>query len=226
MARLPTLLLSATVALAACNTPGQPRRFDGIGNPHAPVVGQATHALDLATGGSGLAPGEADRAADWLASIGFGYGDRVSLDEGAGYGGSARAELARVIGRYGLVLSDTAPVTQGAPAPGSVRLVVLRAEASVPGCPDWESTPLLPQPSQPNFGCATAGNLAAMVADPNDLLAGKSAPDTGSSAATASKAIEALRGAKGTSAGGTTVRRESSQSAGSGGGGGGGGGGN
>ncbi len=220
MARLSILIaVTATAGLAACNTPGQSQRFDGIGNPHAPVVGQATHSLDLATSGYGLAPGEADRAADWLSSIGFGYGDRVAIDDSAGGAGAGvRAELGRVIGRYGLVLSDAAPVTEGSPIAGAVRLVVLRAEALVPGCPDWASTPLLPQPSQPNFGCATASNLAAMIADPNDLLAGKSAPDTGSSAATATKAIEAMRAAKGTSAGGTTVKRESSQSAGGGGG--------
>ena len=210
MARLPTLLVLATTAgLAACDTPGQPQRYDGIGNPHAPVVGQATHSLDLATAGSGLAPGEADRAADWLAAMNFGYGDRVALDDGTSYGGGGtRADLARIVGRYGLVLSDAIPVTQGEPAPGTVRLVVLRAEASVPGCPDWNSSPLLPQPSQPNFGCATASNLAAMIADPNDLLTGKVAPDTGSSAATAIKAINAQREAAGTSKGGTAVKIE------------------
>ena len=210
MVRLPTLLiLAATSGLAACNTPSQPQRFNGIGNPHAPVVGQATHSLDLATSGSSLAAGEADRAADWLAAMNFGYGDRIALDDGTTYGSSgARSELARVVGRYGLVLSDAVPVTQGEPAPGTIRLVVLRAEASVPGCPDWKSTPLVPQPSQPNFGCATAANLAAMIADPNDLLTGKVAPDTGSSAATASKAINAQRKAVGTSNGGTTVKAE------------------
>lgn len=218
MARLPILVaLAATAGLTACNTPGQTQRFNGIGNPHAPVVGQATHSLDLATAGSGLASGEADRAADWLAALNFGYGDRISLDDGTTYGSSGvRSELARVVGRYGLVLSEAVPVTAGEPAPGTVRLVVLRAEASVPGCPDWNSTPLLPQPSQPNFGCATASNLAAMIADPNDLLAGKVAPDTGSSAATATKAINAQREAAGTSNGGTVVKSEAAAAGGGG----------
>ena len=216
------LALGATAALSACAAPGVTGgapEFNGIGNPQRVVVGQDTRFLDLATAGYGLAAGETDRAADWLASIGFGYGDRVALDDPAGAASpGVRAELARVVGRYGLVLSDAAPVTAGATPSGGVRLVVLRAVASVTDCPDWRSTAALPQPFLPNFGCAAAGNLAAMIADPNDLLAGKSAPDTGSSAATAVKAIGALRQAAGTSAGGTTVRRESSQSAGGGGG--------
>lgn len=203
------LLLATTAGLTACNGMGQPPAFNGIGNPKAPTVSQETRVLDLATSGSGLAAGEADRAADWLAGLGFGYGDRIALDDGTAYGGgAARADLARVVGRYGLVMSDVVPVTQGQPAPDTVRLVVLRATARVDGCPDWASTPFLPSHDQPNFGCATAGNLAAMVADPNDLLAGKSAPDTGSSAAVGIKAIKEYNTAAGTSAGGTTVQAE------------------
>lgn len=204
---LPLLLGSA--ALAGCASTGERTSYDGIGNPHVAQVAQATQSLDVATAGSGLAAGEADRAADWLASIGFGYGDRVFLADGGGYAGAARDQLARVVGRYGLVLSETAPVTSGEVAPGAVRLVVLRAEAAIPGCPAWTATDTLFQGDARGFGCATAANLAAMIADPNDLLAGKSAPDTGSSAATAVKAINAQQEAVGTSAGGTTVQRVS-----------------
>lgn len=213
------LTLAASTTLGACTGPaGAPLAYNGIGNPRAPVVSQETRVLDLATSGSGLAAGEADRAADWLAGLGFGYGDRVALDGGGGYGaGPTRAELARVVGRYGLVLSDAVPATQGAAAPGTVRLVVLRAVARVDGCPDWGSTIFLPARDQPNFGCATAGNLAAMIADPNDLLAGKSAPDTGSEATVAVKAITEYRKAAGTSAGGTTVRTETAAGGGGGG---------
>lgn len=51
------------------------------------------------------------------------------------------------------------------------------AAAIVSGCPSWEP----PQgaswtnATSPNFGCATAQNLAAMVVDPTDLVEGKPA---------------------------------------------------
>ena len=217
MAHRTLSLLAVTAALAGCTAPGGTAAFyDGIGNPHVAQVAQVTHSLDLATAGGGLAAGEADRAADWLSSIGFGYGDRVSIADGDGFASAgARGELARVVGRYGLVLADAAPVTTGAVPSGAVRLVVLRAEASVPGCPAWSATDALLSGDTHGFGCASAANLAQMVADPNDLLQGKSAPDTGSSAATATKAINALRAVAGTSNGGTVVKKESATSAGS-----------
>lgn len=214
----PPFILVA-MALAGCASTGDHANYNGIGNPHVAEVAQVTRTLDLATAGGGLAAGEVDRAADWLGSIGFGYGDRVSVADGDGFAVTgARTELARVVGRYGLVLSDTAPVTPGVVPAGAVRLVVLRAEASVPGCPAWNAGDTLLQGDTRGFGCASAANLAQMVADPNDLLQGKSAPDTGSSAATATKAIDALRKATGTSNGGTVIKSVSATSAGGGGG--------
>ena len=205
------LLLATTGALSACaGLGGPPPQFNGLGSPKAPIVSQETRFIDLATAGSSLAAGEADRAADWLTDQGFGYGDRVALDDGTGGGGgAARADMARVVGRYGLVLSEAVPVTEGQVAPGTVRLVVLRATARVEGCPNWSTPAFLPPRDQPNFGCAGATNLAAMVADANDLLVGKSAPDTGSAAAVGTKAIVEYQKATGTSSGGTQVRAES-----------------
>ena len=201
----PVLLVSA---LVACTGPtGGSAFYNGIGNPHAAEVRQEVLTLDLITSGGGLAPGEADRAADWLAANSFGYGDRVALDDGTGSGGEGvRRDVSVLVGRYGLVLSDAVPVTPGAVPPGTTRLVVLRAQAVVDGCPDWGSSAIIPQKRLGNHGCASASNLAAMIADPNDLLTGKSAPDTGSAAATAVKAINAQRAAAGTSAGGTEVK--------------------
>ena len=67
-----------------------------------------------------------------------------------------------------------------------------------------------------NYGCASNANLAAMVADPTDLVAGQRG--TGNDPLTASKAIEAYRTAPPTGAGGLSNTNT--------GGGGGGGGGN
>ena len=63
------------------------------------------------------------------------YGDRIAIDDPSAprdpRGGAALA------GRYGLLLADGAPVTDGYVAPGQARVVITRSTASVPGCPDW-----------------------------------------------------------------------------------------
>ena len=64
--------------------------------------------------------------------------------------------------------------------------------ATVPGCPDWRDKDLPASEGQSsNYGCATATNLAAMVADPNDLLRGRSTD--GSDPARTVRALKAWR---------------------------------
>jgi len=51
--------------------------------------------------------------------------------------------------------------------------------ATVPGCPDWSDAENNADEGQSaNFGCATRSNLAAMIADPADLLHGQVATTT------------------------------------------------
>ena len=58
--------------------------------------------------------------------------------------------------------------------------IVTAAGAQVPGCPDWSSQGFdSATGTDSNYGCATNANLAAMIADPNDLVHGKSAPGEG-----------------------------------------------
>ena len=102
--------------------------------------------------------------------------------------------MAQIAGNYGMLVSAGAPVTAGAVAPGVVRVVVARTVASVPNCPNW-STPSSPNynnKTMPNFGCGVNSNLAAMVANPEDLVHGREGSGVGD-AMTASKAVGAYR---------------------------------
>ncbi|WP_226372731.1 CpaD family pilus assembly protein [Allosphingosinicella flava] len=202
------IIASAAVATAASLLTGC--SADKAGLPtnrsvysiHQPVVQRTDYVLDLAQSGSGLPQAEADRLAAWFDSLRLGYGDAIHVD--GGYGAeTARADVARVAGDYGLMLSDGAPVTAGTVQPGSIRVIVSRTTASVPGCPDWRyaATPGGQISTPPNFGCAMNSNLAAMVADPNDLVLGQPGAPSGDSA-TAAKAIKAYRTAPPTGAGG------------------------
>ena len=102
-----------------------------------------------------------------------------------------------VASRYGLLLSEDAPMTAGNIPPGTARVVIVRTQASVPGCPNWSSNSDF-NPNNglsSNYGCAVNSNLAAMVANPEDLLRG--ADTTGRTVVmSSSKAIETYRKAE------------------------------
>ena len=119
--------------------------------------------------------GETARLQGWLSSLRLGYGDRVAVDDPAGMAQPARDQIAEIVAAYGLLLSGDAPVTDAAVTPGTVRVLVSRMHASVPGCPDWsrDSSRDLDQHTSSNFGCAINGNLAAMAANPGDLVGGQ-----------------------------------------------------
>lgn len=193
---LAALVLGA--GLAGCASPGV-EGLTAANNPsiysvHQPVVERNDFVFDLATEGGRVSPAEIERLHGWFASIGLRYGDRISVDEGYGVG-RARDDVALAVSEYGLTLADAAPVTPGPVPAGSVRVITTRTVASVPGCPNWDPADngIAPrQNTSTNYGCATNANLAAMVADPNDLVRGQS--DSGSGAAgTASRAIRVYR---------------------------------
>lgn len=176
----------------------------GLESVHQPVVARQDYALDLQTAGAGLAPGEAARLDGWFDAMKLRFGDKITLDDPSGYG-RAHADVARVVAGYGLLVGDERPVTAAPVAPGTVRVVITRMRASVPGCPDWsrDSSHEFDSNTSSNFGCATNASLAAMIANPEDLLHGRTVG--GTDPVRAGKAIEALRKAAPSGGGGNTV---------------------
>jgi pilus assembly protein CpaD len=169
------LLIALGSTLAACQTRPQvdePRM--GMAAVNVPVVSSEDFVFDAAAPGGSLAPGESDRLNGWFQGLGLGYGDTVYVD--GGYAPSARGQVAAIAGRYGLLVTPGAPVTAGGVQAGSVRVVVARRRASVPGCPNWggyRSQPDWDNKTMSNYGCSVNSNLAAMVANPEDLLHGR-----------------------------------------------------
>lgn len=198
--QLRILALTLPAALLAGCGGAMPNR--GLESVHQPVVERTNYVLDLATAGDMLAQGEQERLAGWLGSLRLAYGDRVAVDDPAG-SSRASAEVGAIAARYGILLSGPAPITPGAVRPGSVRVVLTRTSASVPTCPDYTGYDAANFTGRTgsNFGCATNSNLAAMIANPEDLVRGQ--PGTGTSdPATATKAITTLRSATPTGSGG------------------------
>jgi pilus assembly protein CpaD len=175
--------------LAACNAPDNVE--SGMSTVNVPVVSQTSYVFDAAAPGGVFAQDEMERLDNWFSSLNLGYGDSVYVD---GSDGPARGQVAAVAGQYGLLVSDGAPVTPGVVTPGSVRVVVSRAEARLPGCPDWsrQSQPDFNNKVMSNYGCGVNGALAAQVANAQDLVQGQAGPAAGDGA-TASKAINMYR---------------------------------
>ena len=194
------LALSLGLATAACQTPSHVNA--SLESVKQPVVERANYVLDVRADSTGLPVTEQRRLVGWFESLDLGYGDRVSVDDASG-NIAVRDHVGALAGRYGLLLSDGAPVTPGYVEPGSVRVVVTRSRAYVPGCPDWsdQTSDYNNNATHSNFGCAVNGNLAAMVADPEHLL--KGAAGSGETVVMSSnKAISTYREAKPTGAGG------------------------
>jgi len=194
----------------------------GLESVHQPVVERSNYMLDLNTAGGGLAPGEAARLNGWMSSLRVGYGDRVVLDDPAG-SGIVRDQVSAQTAKFGLLLTDSTTVTGGPVTPGTVRVVVARTKASVPGCPDYSRMrqPDYSASTSSNYGCAVNANLAAMVANPEDLVRGRTGSGV-SDPAMAAKAVEALRSATMGGAGGSGGSTGGTGSSSGGGGGGGG----
>jgi pilus assembly protein CpaD len=184
--------LALATALAGCTgTASSNRSLESV---HQPVVRNAIYQFDVAAANGDLAPSEQGRLQGWFDAMGVRYGDRVAIEDPSVYGAStAQATIRQMVGRRGLLISRDAPATTGAVPAGYLRVVVTRASAHVPGCPDWasKSSINLTNATSSNYGCASNSNLAAMVADPNDLI--KGARNESHDPSTATRAIKTYR---------------------------------
>ena len=177
--RTKTALLLLGSAVAGCNHVPEDVPQRGLSAQHVPVLTRADYAFDVAAPDGMLAPQEAARLDAFFGNLGVAYGDTVYID--AGSSAAARAEVERVAGNYGLLVSSGAPVTAGQVAPGMVRVIVSRMAATVAGCPDWgrDGQPNYNNRTLANYGCGVNSALAAMVANPQDLVRGREGTGVG-----------------------------------------------
>ncbi len=195
------LAISLGFGLAACGGAIEGNNYS-LNSVNQPVVERSNYVLDLSTSPAGLDAMEQSRLNDWFSTLELGYGDRVAIDTPVN-NPAVREDVAAVAGRYGILVADGAPITQGYVDPGNVRVVVTRSTAHVPGCPNWSEGYGFQRDNftSDGFGCAVNGNLAAMVADPEHLLEG--AQGTGDTVVMSSnRAIESFRNQEPTGAGG------------------------
>ena len=201
IARHTTLALAFTLGLGLAGCGGMPTNTS-LYSTKVPVVERTNMVLDVNTTTAGLPISEQQRLDGWFETMDLRYGDRVAV-ENPGQNPAVDNAIRDLAARYGLMISDTAPVTAGYVQPGQARVVITRTTASVPGCPDWSAKSDMNYSNgiSPGYGCAINSNLAAMVADPQDLLEGKKGASE-TVIATSNKAISTYRETPPTGAGG------------------------
>lgn len=172
--------LTFGIALAA-GSPAPAKKLKpvnrGLEPVNQPVVERTDFVFDTVPDGyNGLSRDEKLRIRDWFDAIRLGYGDRVYiLGDATGGRGAISGGIADLVESYGLLVTERAPATLAAAPSGAVRITVSRFTATVPGCPDWRNhldTDFQGGLSY-DYGCATNGNLAAMIANPEDLIHGR-----------------------------------------------------
>ncbi len=190
--RLVTAALATAISLSVTACGGEPSNRS-VNSVNQPVVSREHYTLDLSSGGGSLPASEQQRLTDWMEALNVGYGDRISIDDPSYSSGSARATIEAVAADYGLLVSDRAPVTTGYVPAGAVRVVISRSTATVPGCPDWSDSSQMDFQggTSRNYGCGVNSTMAAMIADPEDLVRGQAEGDFDNRQS--SKAIDAYR---------------------------------
>lgn len=195
------LAISLSLALGACGGMPQNRSLDSVKQP---VVERTNYSLDVNTNPDGLSVTEQRRLAEWFDAMDLRHGDRVSIDDPMA-NGATKGAIGELAGRHGIIVSEGAPVLVGQVNPGQARVVITRATASVPGCPDWsvKSEMNYTNGTHPGYGCAINSNLALMVANKEDLIKGQAG--SGETVVMSStKAIDSYRDQKPTGEGGLT----------------------
>ncbi|MDT0575693.1 CpaD family pilus assembly lipoprotein [Croceicoccus sp. F390] len=158
-----------------------------------PVVESTRHIFTVSGATTLLPVQEQARLNAWLSSFMIGDGDSVTILSG-GAGLLARRDLAGIIEAHGLLPTMISSFAAEPLPPGVAQIVLTRARAFVPGCPDWsaKSDANPANATHPGYGCAVNSNVAAMIANPHDLLRGQA--EVGNTVAkTASKAIDSYR---------------------------------
>jgi len=164
------IALGLALALAGCGgIPGNRSMY----SVHQPVVAHTSYSLDVTADSNGLSPDENRRLADWLGAMDLRYGDKVSLEDPLA-SEATRAQVASAVSHFGLLLRAESGATAGYVNAGTARVVIVRASATVPHCPDWSANNQANPKNalSSNYGCAVNSNLAAMIANPDDLLSG------------------------------------------------------
>lgn len=115
---------------------------------------------------------------DFIARHDIGYGDRVYVLTDTKNANDPAGQRSTTVLKYMSAHGVKVAVLPSVEAqPGLVRIVVNRYVVVPPNCPDWSkpTTADYSNTAMSNLGCANTANLGLMVADPRELVQGRTA---------------------------------------------------
>jgi pilus assembly protein CpaD len=172
------LSLITALGLALCACASQPQHLDPGATTEEPKpievkLVKLTHVVSFKGQATGLSAAQDTDLSEFLVSSDAKPGDRVVILAAASPMAADRAAF--VTARLAAKALAASVVRDSSQPDDQLRIVVERYVASAPDCPDWSrlSWANFDNQTSTNFGCATSADLAAMVADPHDLVAGQ-----------------------------------------------------
>lgn len=150
---------------------------------HPIIVGEQERTIDIpiATGATELTRGQSDVISGFLADYGKASSGmiRIVVPRGARNDAAvtvAARQIRKLLAKHGVparkvMMESYAAIDPAEAAP--IRLAYFAITASTPACGQWPEDLVVNTTENRNyynFGCATQNNLAAQIADPNDLL--------------------------------------------------------
>jgi len=188
-----TLLIGGALALGGCGT--GPSNYSGSESPArntVEMVRLAYPVLAESNGKDGLSRATLKGINRFLNDSAAGYGDRMLVDRGADVSDARVTMLFRHFQSLGLEIGRADGVYGAEPAPGNMTIYLERHMVQTPECSGLNvpSTPNHQNAPLPGYGCSTATALGLMVADPRDLVAGKTDPSA--TAEQTTRAVQAL----------------------------------
>ncbi|HZB92476.1 MAG TPA: CpaD family pilus assembly lipoprotein [Stellaceae bacterium] len=158
---------------------------------------ELTQPVGFVPGSARLESGEGARLDAFLDSSGVTPDDHVYLQTASGDPLAAQriGTLSHALAQRGIG-AKALPATEHGIAANRLLVKVERYVVTLPNCPDWTKTPFEAHDNGvgSNFGCATVSDFGLMVADPHDLVVGRTlGPEEGDPAIAA---IERYRAGK------------------------------
>jgi pilus assembly protein CpaD len=186
--RVAAFTVTLLLALGACRTVDAPPATTGAANQLSAIVTETRHAVAFGTGAASPDTGSRRAFEDFVG--GRRSDERFTLVAADNELGGRRAASVAALLRSRGVPRSRIFIIQGALGEGAgpegpdgaVTVVARRYTVTAPDCPDWSAPVAGNSQNRPtsNFGCATALNLKAMIADPADLAGGRDpGPDDG-----------------------------------------------
>ncbi|MBL8788943.1 MAG: CpaD family pilus assembly protein [Rhizobiales bacterium] len=130
--------------------------------------------MEVATSHGALQPGQVNAVARFARQSLSGGVSPIVIQRPAGGGASARVaeDVASLVLRQGVPRSMIRMGTYPAPASAPVRIGYVKAMAHTAPCGNWsmDAANEFKNEQMPNHGCAVQANIAAMLANPQDVV--------------------------------------------------------